>query len=64
MKSQNKYRYLYVLQGWYGDSWSDLVEYDKSDAGAYKEAKSDLKCYRENEKQYSHRIINRRELNK
>ena len=27
MKKQNKYRYLYVLQGWYGDSWSDLVEY-------------------------------------
>lgn len=52
-----------MLQGWYGDSWSDLVEYDKADVGAYKEAKSDLKCYRENEKQYSHRVITRRELN-
>lgn len=64
MKKQNKYTYLYVLQGNYGYGWDDLLEYDKSTIGAYSVAKEDLKCYRENEKQYSHRIIERRVLNK
>jgi len=60
---QNKYRYLYELQGNYGYGWDDLVEYDKADSSTYKESKSDLKCYRENEKHATHRIIERRELN-
>lgn len=63
MKKQTKYTYLYVLQGNYGDGWCDLISYDKSNFGAYKEAKTDLKCYRENERRAVHRIIERRELN-
>ena len=63
MKNQNKYRYLVVLQGNYGYGWDDLCHYDKSDLKAYKEAKTNLKCYRYNEKQALHRIIERRELN-
>ena len=62
MKKQTKYVYEYVLQGNYGDNWCDLVSYDKSDFGAYKEAKADLKCYRENEPKSLHRIIERRTL--
>ena len=64
MKKQNKYRYLYVLQGNYGYGWDDLLEYDKSSHRPYGNAVQDKKCYRENEPQYKHRIIERRELNK
>ena len=53
----NKYRYLFVLQGLYGNSWDDLTQSEN-----YREMKIDLKCYQDNEKgQY--RIIQRRELN-
>lgn len=44
-----------VLQGNYGYGWDDLVEYDN-----YKDAKTDYKAYRENERNASHRIITRR----
>ena len=59
MKRINKYLYLYVLQGYYvsGYGWEDLTQSE-----SYKEIKSDYLSYRENE-DYSHRIINRRELN-
>lgn len=60
---KNKYRYLYVLQGNYGYGRGDLIHYNKSDLKAYKQAKTDLKCYLNNEKSALHRIIERRELN-
>ena len=40
---QNKYRYLYVLQGHYGYGWEDLTASED-----YKEIKQNLKDYREN----------------
>lgn len=57
MKKQNKYNYLWVLQGNYGHGWADLGEYD-----TFREARDDLKCYRKNEKCKVHRIIHTREL--
>lgn len=61
MKKQTKYRYLYVLQGNYDYGWDDLMEFDSD--STIKDRKDMLKTYRENEKQYSHRIVERRELN-
>jgi len=57
----NKYIYLFVIQGnyGYGDGWEDLTA-----AEDYREARGYLKDYRENEPDVSHRMINRRELNK
>lgn len=52
-----KTREIKVLQGNYGYGWEDLCQYEKSDYG---EIKSDLKVYRENERQYAHRVITRR----
>lgn len=53
----NKYTYLFVLQGQYGQGWEDL-----SAALTRREVREDLKAYRDNEGgQY--RIIQRRELN-
>ena len=46
---------IYVLQGKYDTSWEDLVEYED-----YKEAKADYRAYEENEKEYPHRLIQRR----
>ena len=46
---------LYVIQGYYGHGWEDV---DASDVRA--EAKENLRLYRENEPQYSHRMIRRR----
>jgi hypothetical protein len=56
----NKYLYLYVVQGNYssGYGWEDLTESESR-----KEARQDLKDYRQNEVQYPHRMIKRRELN-
>ena len=50
--STNKYEYLWIVQGYY-QKWEDLT------AGNYKEAKEDLKAYRENEKG-TFRVIQRR----
>ena len=47
---------VYVIQGHYG-RWEDLCEYGRDEL---REAKSDLKAYIENERQYSHRLIKRR----
>jgi len=56
-KKQNKYEYLFVLQGYYGYGWEDLTaSLDK------REMRSDMKAYRDNEKGV-YRIIERRELN-
>ena len=55
---QNKYIYLFILQGFYCYGWEDLTASEN-----YTEIRKDLKAYRENERgQY--RIIKRRELNK
>lgn len=55
---KNKYIYLYVLQGYYtGYGWEDLTASED-----YKEIRTDLKAYRENE-HGQYRIIQRRELN-
>ena len=55
----NKYLYVYVIQGYYGSYWEDLLQSE-----SWREAKDELKAYREAEgDMYSHRMINRRELN-
>ena len=56
MKAKNKYCYLFVLQGNYGQGFEDLTASEN-----YKEVKTDLKAYRENEGG-NYRIIKRREL--
>lgn len=58
MSKRNKFTYLHVIQGNYGYGWED-VDQDES----FKLARENFKLYRENEPQYSHRMINRRELN-
>lgn len=65
MKKQNKYSYLTVLQGNYGHGWDDLMQWDsiKDDLVFYTSLEF-LTWYRQNEKRYSHQIVNRRELNK
>ena len=52
----NRTKKVAVLQGNYGYGWDDLVEYEPGDP----ELKADLKSYRENEPQASHRVIYRR----
>ncbi len=60
-----KYNYFYVLQGNYGYGWDDLIFYQRKNSGfdseAWKEAKQDLKDYRDNESA-SFRIIERKIL--
>ena len=57
---KNKYLYLWVIQGYYDSQygWEDV---DQSEN--YKDARNNLKLYRENETNYPHRMIQRRELN-
>ena len=59
MKKPNKYNYLFVVQGYYSKycGWEDVCA-----AEHYIEARDDLKAYRENEPEYRHRMIRRREL--
>lgn len=57
MTKQNKFVYLFVLQGSYGQGWEDLCA-----ATEYKEIRANLKDYRENEGG-NYRVIRRRELN-
>ncbi len=54
----NKYLTVYVVQGAYGQGWEDVCAEETG-----KEARARLKEYRENETQYAHRLITRRELN-
>ena len=58
MKRVNKYLYLYIVQGNYGDGWEDVTAADN-----WKEALGYLKDYRDNEAFFPHRMIQRRELN-
>jgi hypothetical protein len=53
----NKWEYLYVLQGDYGYGWEDLTASDDR-----REIRNDLKDYRENERGH-YRVISRRVLN-
>jgi hypothetical protein len=55
---ENKYIYLYVLQGKYGFGFEDLTSSE-----SYKEIRNDLIDYNLNEMGI-YRIIKRRELNK
>ena len=54
-----KYLYLHVVQGnyGYGHGWEDLCCSENR-----REARNDLKAYRENELGVPHRLIQRREL--
>ena len=55
-----KTKEVIVLQGNYGYGWDDLVEYETSQQ---REAKQDLRDYRENERNAQHRLIRRRVAN-
>ena len=57
---KNKYLYQFVVQGYYGTryGWEDLCQSE-----SWKEARADFRSYRENETQYPHRLIERREPN-
>lgn len=61
MIKQNKYSYVKVLQGNYGYGWDDVHEFCQSEG--IRERKQTLKTYRENERNATHRIIDRRVLN-
>lgn len=54
---QNKYLYLYIVQGHYGYGWEDLTSSE-----SYKEALNDYNDYNRNEMR-AHRIIKRRITN-
>jgi len=58
---QNKFEYLYVLQGRYGSSygWEDLTA-SKKNAEGLKEIRQNKKDYIENEGTGEYRIISRR----
>jgi hypothetical protein len=56
-KRRNKYTYVHVLQGHYGQGWEDLTQSESR-----REMRQNLKEYRENEGG-AYRIIFRRELN-
>ncbi len=53
----NKYVYLFVIQGNWGFGWED-EDADESALAAY----ANLRLYRENQPDVSHRMIQRREL--
>jgi len=59
-RKRNKYTYIWVVQGYYGPGhgWEDLTATEDR-----KEARTDLKAYRENVPGIAHRMIHRRELN-
>ena len=57
---QTKYKYVKVIQGYFGYGWEDVSEYDKADFYA---VKNDLKEYRLSNTG-AYRVIDRRVLNK
>lgn len=63
MKDCKKYDYFLVIQGNYGGccGWEDLSWYDKTVEGQ-EECNGDYQSYRDNERQYSHRIVMKRLL--
>lgn len=56
-----KFSYVKILQSNHGYGWDDVQEFSKDES--VKERKALLKTYRENQKQASHRIIERRTKN-
>ena len=58
-KHQNKYEYLYVVQGnyGYGHGWEDLTASE-----SWTESRNDLRTYRREERMGSYRRIERRVL--
>jgi len=52
-----KFDYLYVVQGDYGAGWEDTFA-----SLDYREARSNLRAYRENAPEYPARLIRRREI--
>lgn len=62
----NKYEYLLVLQGHYGQGWEDLTAVEKKGSGfdgdAKRAIKALLKNYRDNEPGTALRVINRKEV--
>ena len=59
MKNGTKYCYLIIVQGHYGPrhGWEDVGAHER-----WKDAREELRLYRENEPQYRHRAIRRRVL--
>ncbi len=55
MAKVNKWLYEYVIQGNYGYGWDDLISEETKEAG-----RAQLCCYRDNERDASHRMIKRR----
>ena len=55
MTYQRKTEDEYTIQGNYGHGWEDVTTEDN-----YRDARMNLKLYRENEPQYSHRLIKHR----
>ena len=60
MPKQTKYKYVKVIQGYFGSGWEDVSEYDKQEFYC---VKNDLKEYRLSNTG-SYRVIDRRILNK
>ena len=58
-KKHNKWCYLWIVQGHYGQyGWEDLTASE-----SHSEARADLRAYRENVPGLAYRMIQRRELN-
>ena len=57
----NKYKYVKILQSNHGYGWDDVIEFEIKDG--VRERKQMLKTYCENERNASHRVIERRVLN-
>ena len=59
-RSNPKFITVKVLQGNYGYGWDDLLEANPNDEKEMKEFRDNVKDYKQNEPQYTHRIITRR----
>ena len=57
---QTKYKYVKIIQGYFGYGWEDVSEYNKAD---FSIVKNDLKEYRLSNMGV-YRVIDRRVLNK
>lgn len=53
---RNKYEYWYVIQGYYVHKWEDVYASENK-----QEALNNLRLYRENQPQFPHKLIQRRE---
>lgn len=53
---QRKTKDIYIIMGYYGYGWDELATYETR-----AEALEDYKLYKENEPQYMHKLIKKRE---